>query len=160
MASHVSLLVTGSRHAEDRVPLWSALDAALEAYSYDSLSLFVGCARGADQLARDWWHERQRGHVLTSPEPMVELFTSAPAQDPCGLDDGFRERLYVFRADWAGHGKGAGPRRNERLVEAWTEDGGAHHAFAMWTGDVKGSGTLDCMSRIVRTGHCFEVIPA
>jgi hypothetical protein len=151
MASHVSLLVTGSRNARNKAPLWLALDRAT--LEHDSYSLFVGCARGADAMARDWWHERNPLHKLTSPAPLVEQFTSAHDYPPG------QNRLCVFHADWTGEGRLAGPRRNWRMIQAWNEQAGEHHAIAYWTAEVKGSGTLDAMCKIVKLRRGIEVIP-
>lgn len=165
MASHISILVTGSRSASGTDAAYSLdyeLRGILEDHSYDSLSLFVGCARGADELARAWWKQRNGRWSLTAPEPMLELFTSIPDQSynewngTSGADDGFRERMFLFHADWAGQGKAAGMIRNSRMVKAWAEDGGALYALALWDGASRG--TLDTFTKIVKAGHDVRVL--
>lgn len=165
MASHLSLLVTGSREDTiDPEPITEALDEFLELHTFDSLSLFVGCAKGADRIAREWWFARNPEHIeVKHDEPLLRIYESVPNDwNRDDWDDGFRERLFVFVANWYPDGKtldrSAGPKRNARTVKAWAEDGGAHHAVAAWDGRIKNSGTLDCMSKVVDAGHDIRVV--
>ncbi len=165
MASHVSILVTGSRSASDPLPLWSALDRIVNS-GVSSLSLFVGDCNvgdgkpdvGADRFAVDWWQDRfdasDAGVVTrTSPEFLCERWSTGP----CGI-----VTLSVFYADWypAGDGKldkSAGPKRNSRTVAAFDSAPGEHRAFALWNGDA--GGTLDTMRKLAKVKRGFEVIP-
>lgn len=151
MASHLSILVTGSRTVIDGSLLCAALDTAVASRGgYSRVSLHVGdCPTGVDMKARLWWGARcwTGDTVLTSPDSMVEMFTG-----------GDRARLYLYHADWAGEGRAAGPIRNSRMVKAWDEDDGHHHAIAQWDGSSRG--TLDCLAKVVRSCRSVEVIPA
>lgn len=88
-----TVIVTGSRSWVDRAAIVNGLCWLVDTASVDEpLELHHGAARGADTLAAATW---QRWH-----EAWPELF-AAPVPHP---------------ADWAKHGRRAGPSRNSELV--------------------------------------------
>jgi hypothetical protein len=149
MGSHISVIVTGSRDAANADALRKAL-TRLRGIASD-FGLFVGCARGADQIAREWFLETHPQTIRSSPEPMLEQFVIGTAELTFSA-------MCVYYADWRGDGKAAGPIRNSRMIAAWERTAGDHRAIALWDG--KSRGTLDAMTKIVRAGHGVEVIPA
>ncbi|MGL4178297.1 MAG: DUF2493 domain-containing protein [Dermatophilaceae bacterium] len=83
------VIVTGSREWDDEGAVWSALDTAvLDDPGYTIVQ--GGCPSGADAHARAWAQSRWR--------PGASLMT--------------------YRADRRSHGGGAGPIRNQQMVDA------------------------------------------
>jgi hypothetical protein len=172
MGSMPTILVTGSRHAKDADRLCWALDEILDQYSYDAVTVMVGCCpTGTDKFVKDWWLRRfgePDGYVITSPEPLRELYTANPGPQFAAdgqqedWDDGFRDTLHIFHADWYPEpgklDRSAGPKRNSRLVKAWNSEGGTH-AVAQWAADE--GGTFDTMKKIIKANRCIDaVVPA
>ena len=108
-------LVTGSRHWTDRDLLESTLEDFLGSQRIppDQVALVVGdCPTGADAMAVEW-------------------------ATRVGIPESQRK---PFQADWATHGRAAGPMRNQDMV-----DSGADWCFAF---PLPGSrGTWDCVRR-------------
>ncbi len=63
---------------------------------------------------------------------------------------GYGHRAYP--ADWNTHGKGAGPIRNQRMLDEGTPD----IVLAFWDGESRG--TLDMITRARRAGIPVEII--
>lgn len=82
-----TLLVTGSRHLEDRELVRSGLMYALLKMDGVEHTLIVGGALGADQLAAELWQEMKAGPIT------------------------------VVYADWGKDGRAAGPIRNQKMVD-------------------------------------------
>lgn len=81
------VVVTGGRDYANRAVVYRALDAEHEA---EPISLLVsGCADGADTLALQWAESRR---VKSAREP-------------------------IAKADWKTYGGGAGPIRNQRMID-------------------------------------------
>lgn len=119
------VIVTGGRNYAG-TGLVEALDA-LNAECPD-FELFVGCATGADQIARDW----------------TERAFDAMRR--------FHSRS-VFHADWKRLGKAAGPERNARMVNAAQRERRGRRVVCLAApGDI---GTADCVRRCRKAG--FEV---
>lgn len=117
------LLVTGSRHLADRTLVERALDARLPA-GPDELIVVHGGAPGADRLAKHWaiWQR------LMLHRPVFD-------EEHC--------------ADWERHGRSAGPRRNQQMVDL-----GADVCVAFPGPDSRG--TWDCVRRARAAG--IEVV--
>lgn len=122
----IRILVTGSRHWEDRRALSSALrrgyDHILQSHPeyMDPPVLVHGGAKGADQMA-------------------------------AGIAYGLGWQHEEHKADWNTHGKGAGHKRNQAMVDA-----GADILIAC---PLPGSkGTWDCMRRAVEAGIPVYVV--
>jgi hypothetical protein len=163
MASHLSLLVTGSRNLSDPDLVCDALEYELSQHTYDSYDLYIGDCNipygkprlGADRFAWDWWLAKNPdARVISQPDRLLVRH-----ETPSGFD-GFCNRMFVFRADWYPNGaldKSAGPKRNSRLVPAFAASHGPHFAWAFWNGELRG--TFDTMKKLRAAGLGFEVVP-
>lgn len=60
----------------------------------------------------------------------------------------------VFPADWATHGRAAGPIRNQQMLD----EGQPDLVVALWDGSSRG--TEDMIRRAVKAGVPVEIIPA
>jgi hypothetical protein len=119
----VRLLVCGGRDYSDRERLFRILDAAMRGLTFEVL--IHGGATGADALAADW--AKARG-VKPLPFP-------------------------ISKADWDRYGKGAGPRRNEKMLRE-----GAPTLVIAFPGK---DGTADMVRRAKAAGlRVVEVGPA
>lgn len=119
------LLVTGSRHWADRDKVFEVLD---EVYDRKGPLVVVhgACPSGADHYAKRWVRSRRRvlqWQVDEDPHP----------------------------ANWRQYGDGAGPIRNQEMV-----DTGADLCLAFLTAESKG--TYDCIARARRAGIPVEVV--
>ncbi len=108
------VVVFGSRHAKDSRPVRQELSKGKTQWG-KGLVVINGCAPGIDSFARQW---------------AVEL--GIPVED-------FPIRV----ADWERYGTGAGPRRNQEMVDAKPDLGIAFPG---------GAGTLDMLSRLEAAG--------
>lgn len=118
------VIVCGSRDFDDDELLSSEL-----ARIYDSpersdgrLVIVHGAARGADTLAGRW--ARLVPGATEEPHP----------------------------ADWAEHGKSAGPRRNRKMAEL-----GADLCLAFWDGE--STGTLHMIQTATKAGIPVRIVP-
>lgn len=120
MPAPYRILLTGSRDWADRAALRTALDKALCAHRWNLIVVHGGCGKGADALAAEWCRET--------------------------ADQGVREETHpVWPADWRRFGNGAGPMRNQGMVDA-----GADECFAFI---VSGSrGASHCAARAEAAG--------
>jgi len=87
-----------------------------------TLTIIEGGATGADEIAREWSRRYGRGY------------------------------LYTMRADWEGHGKAAGPIRNQKMLDVYKPD-----LVLAFPG---GRGTADMVARAKAAGvpvKCIEV---
>jgi hypothetical protein len=121
--------VTGSRDLTDRDLVIEAIadcvtgdpDHAVKAHT-----VVVGdCLTGADYFARDFWQQ------------IIASFGNPETQ----------ENLTVHKADWAKHGKAAGPLRNQAMV-----DSGADVCLAFYKTGAGNRGTTDCVRRAKAAG--------
>ncbi len=84
------VLICGSRDWDDRAAIWAVLWGLELVHDDEGLTIIEGGAKGADREA-DLWCKN------------VARKSTAHEQ---------------FPADWAKHGKAAGPIRNQRMLEA------------------------------------------
>lgn len=106
------IIVTGSRKWADKRAVWDALNATLlECGAF--VLIHGGCSTGADAMAHQWCWAAQR-------------FVPSHVKEE------------VFKANWEGRGKAAGPERNQRMIEAGAD---LVLAFAL----PEGSGTQHTM---------------
>jgi hypothetical protein len=126
----VRVLVTGSRNWTDA----NAITDQLAAYADKAFKTEVACnliivhganPGGADHIAAEWASERQRANILGKRANWIWA-------EP-------------HPADWAKHGKAAGPIRNQEMVDA-----GADICLAFPLGESRG--TRDCMRRAESAG--------
>lgn len=85
--------------------------------------LLHGAARGADTMA-DLWANEQHSIIVMA-----------------------------FRAEWDLYGRGAGPKRNQRMLDEGVPD----EVLAFWDG--KSRGTLDMITRATRAGVQVRIRP-
>lgn len=109
------ILVTGSRSWQDRQAVWDALDEVVAAHPGEPVTVVHGGAQGADTIAEHW-------------------VNCAGTRHP-----GVRVRQECHVPNWGLNGRGAGPLRNQRMVDlgadlclAWIRNGsrGASHCAA------------------------------
>ena len=117
------VLVTGSRDWDDWEAVWRQLDALCPAPGHTLIVVHGACPTGADHHASDWcdefaWFAEQRG---------AELIVEPHA------------------ADWAKHGKAAGPIRNQQMVDV-----GADLCLAFVKNNSRGAS--DCLARAQAAG--------
>lgn len=97
------VLVCGSRNWEDPEPIRVILAGLLSQVTVDQDELVIidGGARGADRIAREW-------------------YSGKPPQDGgVGMFAGHALVSHAtFLARWNLHGKAAGPRRNQEMIDA------------------------------------------
>ena len=111
--AYITIAITGGRDYTDR----AAVESALERYCTGPLfgELYVGdCPTGVDAFAYAW-----------------------------GLRTLGARYTRLFRADWDTHGKSAGPRRNQAMIDA---------GVALLLAFPGGRGTADCVRRARRVG--------
>jgi hypothetical protein len=132
------VLVCGSRTWDDRFPVVTVLDGLLESaiVLYDRLTIIEGCAIGADWFACHFY------------------------DGPCVLPSGGSHASHTsvdhehYPADWSMHGKGAGPIRNQRMLD----EGKPDVVFA-FTDDLEASrGTADMVRRAKSAGLPVYVV--
>lgn len=87
------VIVTGSRHWEDRQAVYDALNAVYRTYGPFVL-VHGACSTGADAIAHEWYTLASRLVPVT--------------EDP----------FKVTKAAWEARGPKAGPERNDRMVKA------------------------------------------
>lgn len=117
----VRIMVTGSRHWQDRGTLTSALE------------------RGHTYLVNG------RPHLYEAPVVLVHGGARGADQMASSIAYGLGWQQEEHKADWSAHGKGAGLKRNQAMVDA-----GADLLIAC---PLPGSkGTWDCMKRAVEAG--------
>lgn len=87
------VLVCGSRTWSDEAIVHAILDGLFANAAKDDFALIEGGAKGADAVAADWAKMHRR--------------------DIEHLD---------FPADWATHGRAAGPKRNQRMIDEGRPD--------------------------------------
>lgn len=123
------VIVTGSRDWTDRELVESDLDF-LASKTTQSLVVFEGGAPGADHAAGDW--ARRQHHETRRSE-------------------GLRVQWMPRLAQWSTFGSGAGPRRNEQMVEAASSmqvDDRVVLAYPL----PDSRGTRDAMEKALRAG--------
>lgn len=121
MSAPLVVLVTGSRSWNSPRAVWAALDAVAAEHPGRQLVVRHGaCRTGADAHAAVWCRRADRAgwQVVEEPHP----------------------------ADWATHGRSAGPLRNRSMVEA-----GADLCLA-FVGPGASRGTRGCISLAVGAG--------
>lgn len=112
---------------------------------------------------RDWSDEIAVDHELTELLNVHEQFTIVHGACPTGADNIARiwgtaldledaVTVEEHPADWAKHGKAAGPIRNSEMANL-----GADICLAFWDGLSKG--TLDMITKAVRCGILVRIIP-
>jgi hypothetical protein len=111
------VLVCGGRNYADRDRVFAELDRLDEALS-DPICVIAGGASGADALAEEW------------------------ARSRIGKRDGIS--FHGFKADWAKHGRAAGPIRNQAMI-----DRGRPNLVLAFPG---GRGTADMVARANEAG--------
>lgn len=120
------ILVTGSRNYSDRQRMFDALnDTRILNGEPEPFIVVHGGASGADTLSGEWVKFMNSRGV-----PVVEE---------------------VHPAEWAKHGKSAGPIRNQKMVDL-----GADLCLAFPVGESRG--TRHCMSRAVAAGIPLRVV--
>lgn len=125
----IRILVTGSREWDDRETLYAEIVRVWKEQPRDvTVVTFVhgACPRGADAM-------------------LVEVIEG-------GHWIGARIVLEAHPADWATHGKAAGPIRNQRMVDL-----GADLCLAFPTESSRG--TWDCIKRANRAGIPVRIVP-
>lgn len=108
------VLVCGGRDFSDHALVYSTLDGLEDARGVRITHIIEGGARGADKLAAAW----------AKIHPTVTLLT--------------------FKADWDAHGRFAGPKRNQRML-----DEGKPDLIVAFPG---GRGTADMIKRAKAAG--------
>lgn len=118
------LLVTGSRVFKNRKQIRAELAKLYIACGHTGglpLVVVEGGAQGADTIASKWaWEMMQEGYWIESE---------------------------THFAEWAKHGKAAGPRRNAAMVDL-----GADLCVAFYAKNAENKGTNDCATRAERAG--------
>ena len=131
------VLVTGSRSWKNKSAVCDALDAQWLLANGQMIVVHGACPTGADAHAMQWCRSMERAVALDNGD----------SQCDCAAHWVIVEERHP--ADWAAHGKAAGPIRNQQMVEA-----GADICLAF---PLPGSkGTKDCMERARKAG--IEVI--
>ena len=123
------VIVCGGRDWSDRGAVYDALEYVAIPLCGDTRRMIVvhgGCPTGADKFADDW---------ARVPE--------------------FKARIWpeIHAADWARHGRAAGPKRNEAMAAA-----GADLCLAFWDGESRG--TQHMIACAVRSGIPVRIVPA
>lgn len=76
--------------------------------------------------SRDWTDARPIGEALASLAPRSVVYHGGAKGADMIADDIARQLgldVYVYQADWARHGKSAGPRRNRQMRDAAKDRG-------------------------------------
>lgn len=106
--------------------------------------------------SRDWTNRAQvREMVEALPEEAVVIHGGARGADTLAGQEARRRGLAVreFPADWQQHGKGAGPIRNQQMLNERPE---LVIAFSDWLGETRG--TCDMVRRSVKAGVTVRVV--
>jgi hypothetical protein len=106
---------------------------------------------GSRELTDERFVTDRIANFITTPDPVTLVVGDCPT----GADFFARRRfqhlgfqhLDVHRADWATHGKAAGPRRNQAMV-----DSGADVCLAFYRDGAGNRGTTDCVRRARTAG--------
>lgn len=91
------VLVCGDREWRHKAAVWDELDDLIMQHQH--LVLIEGGARGADRMAGEW----------------AEAWLRSPAE-------GYSVEHLHFPADWKRYGKGAGPKRNQQMLDEGEPD--------------------------------------
>lgn len=94
----MKVLVCGARDYTQAKTIFAWLDGLYAAYG-DSLIIINGGAKGADSFAREWAQDR------------MSHLTSLNGNN-----------LITVKADWDKHNKGAGPIRNQKMLDDHNPD--------------------------------------
>lgn len=121
------ILVTGSRNWTDRGAVRDALLRALGVHGWHEAVLVVGDATGADAIAAELWAADLSGSFRLGP-------------------------IEHHVAEWRTEGRAAGPRRNQRMVDA-----GATVCLAFPL--ERSKGTWDCIHRANEAGIPVVIVP-
>lgn len=135
------ILVTGCRDWIDR-------EAVANALSAESNGLSVHSA----DIPRGNWHDEAaviHGHCPTGADRIA---------DEVATEMGFS--VHSMPADWAKHGKAAGPIRNRQMVQAAIAIRNMSHGravcLAFWDGESRG--TWNCIQEAVRAGLPVRIV--
>jgi hypothetical protein len=129
------ILVCGGRDFDDAALVDSVLTEVVS-WSLDGIVKIVeGDARGADRLAGAW--ARAHGYG----EHLIEV--------PVAMNAAHRAETGA-QFDWVTHGRGAGPMRNQWMIDHYHPDQGV-----VFQG---GNGTADCLERMFRAGMNVWVV--
>lgn len=122
------LLITGGRDFTDVALFFRTLDELYEVHGFGTI-IHGGCPTGADAMVAQWVTRSIGTRIGHRPfGPII---------------------VRVYPADWAKHGKAAGPIRNQELVDA------RPNICAAFPGH---RGTADCVRRAKAAGvHVLEV---
>lgn len=116
------VLVCGDRNYGHQWAVWEELDDLLE--EGDRVVVIEGGAKGADRMAAEW----------------VDHYDGEPAST--------RITHHRFPADWGRYGRGAGPKRNQQML-----DEGCPDLVLAFHDDFENSkGTRDMVRRAERAG--------
>ena len=116
------LVITGSRDWTDADRLFRTLDHLTQNLDHKKLWVYIGGAKGADEMAKQWCFKRSVS-------------------------------CKIFHADWDKHGKGAGPIRNQEMVDA---AGPKAVCIAFHKNQSRGTG--DCIARARKAGMKIRII--
>jgi YspA, cpYpsA-related SLOG family len=124
------ILVTGSRDFNDYRTIMRGLTVAIEDViasrpADKEIVIVHGNARGADTLAKEF--ALRAAHYMTSK--------------------GYRLRHEAHPAKWDEYGRGAGPRRNQEMVDL-----GADLCVKFVKRGASNRGTTDCSNRATKAG--------
>jgi len=126
------VIVCGGRDWPDVSSVVFELERLAFNYAYALIIVHGACPTGVDKHASDWVKkitaERRNNRLI----PVVK-------EEP-------------HPADWATHGRKAGPIRNQAMADA-----GADLCLAFWDGTSKG--TQDMFTRAVRSGIPVKIFP-
>lgn len=95
------VLVCGGRKFTDRDYLYRAMEEVQKAYKF--IGLVHGAAAGADRLAGEWWGDWIKRH-------------KTPKSSFWGVG------VPIMDWEWERHGNGAGPRRNQKMIDMFHPD--------------------------------------
>lgn len=131
----MKVVFTGSRDWPVYSMVWDDLwDLAGKAMGlgHDTLHVYVGdCPTGVDNDVDKW----------VENHPIVKGFNGTR----------LKVEIHYFQANWKKYGKGAGPVRNMRMVEAATADGVDDVQYRAYS--LNGSaGTANCVGHLVTAG--------
>lgn len=114
------IIIAGTRTFDDYPLLCETMDRLTRKLDKRRLIIVSGGAKGADKLGERWAFERGAGTVE------------------------------IYHADWAKHGKAAGPIRNGEMAQA------ADVLIAFWDGE--SSGTKDMIAQAKKKGLKVRVV--
>jgi YspA, cpYpsA-related SLOG family len=137
-------LVTGSRFWTDQATVWEALNSQIK---LGPMTLVHGDAPGADEIADEWGQfildKLRFMAVMYDKDGFSLTIEKHPARKPC-------ETPGCWDHSFKALGKGAGPIRNQVLV-----DRGADICLAFPLPDSRG--TFDCIHRAKYAGIPIEI---